>query len=269
MCIFLDQNLKIAVTVIAISLVALSVLGYVLISILFPLFQQTITPITNPQPMVSSARNWAGYVVATDLANPSPTVIGVSASWIVPSVTDIGTDAYSAVWVGIGGEFDQTLIQVGTEQDFFSGQPYYSAWYEMLPSNAVTIDSITVSPGDQMAASIKIVNQNSNLWSISLTDISTNQNFTINSFYSSQQLSAEWIVERPEVNNVLTELANFGNVSFTNCQATFNANSGSISDYANTQIVMDQQIRHNQLTPLVNVSTPTNQGTKFTVTYIG
>ena len=82
-----------------------------------------------PVPVVSSARNWAGYVVASDLQNPQSAVVGVSGSWTVPAVTDIGIDAFSAIWIGIGGQFDRTLIQAGTEQDFVGGQAQYSVWY--------------------------------------------------------------------------------------------------------------------------------------------
>jgi hypothetical protein len=41
----------------------------------------------------------------------------------------------SSIWVGIGGlNGDQTLIQVGTEQDASAtGATTYYAWYETLP----------------------------------------------------------------------------------------------------------------------------------------
>ena len=38
-----------------------------------------------PIPAVETARNWAGYVAASDLQNPKPDVVGVSASWTVPT----------------------------------------------------------------------------------------------------------------------------------------------------------------------------------------
>ncbi len=63
-----------------------------------------------PLPVISVAGNWAGYVAASNLFFPQAAVTAVSASWTVPSVTDIGTNAYSVVWVGIGGQFDSSLI---------------------------------------------------------------------------------------------------------------------------------------------------------------
>lgn len=98
-----------------------------------------------PIPVVSIAGNWAGYVVASQIFNPQPAVQNVSASWVVPQVMDVGADAYLSVWIGIGGQFDQTLIQVGTEQDFTNGQAKYYAWYEMLPNNSVPIESMQIA----------------------------------------------------------------------------------------------------------------------------
>ena len=97
-------------------------------------------------PSVSVADNWAGYEVATNFLNPQPAVQGVSASWTVPSVKNLGTDAFSSVWIGIGGQFDNSLIQVGTNQDITNGSAQYFAWYEMLPNTAVDIKTIQVSP---------------------------------------------------------------------------------------------------------------------------
>ncbi len=220
-----------------------------------------------PVPVVSSARNWGGYVVASDLVNPQPTVTGVSGSWTVPAVTDIGIDTFSAVWIGVGGQFDQTLIQTGTEQDAIGGILQYSAWYEMLPNDSVTIDSITVSPGDQMQANISLVDSKSNLWSLLIEDSTTGQKFEHIFTYASAQLSAEWIVERPEVNNVLSSLADFGSVTFTNCQVVFTDQKGAINDFPSSKIIMDTIIRFNEQVQLVDVSPLSPNGMSFTVTY--
>ncbi len=220
-----------------------------------------------PMPVVSSARNWGGYVVASDLSNPQPTVTGVSGTWVVPAVTDIGTDAFSAVWIGVGGQFDQTLIQIGTEQDAVGGSLQYSAWYEMLPNDAITIDSITVSPGDQMQANITLVDSNSDLWNLSIEDLTTGQKYERSFSYAAGRLSAEWIVERPVVNNVLASLADFGNVTFKNCQVVFTDKTGAINDFPSSEIIMDTIIRFNQQVQLVDVSVLGSNGTSFTVTY--
>jgi hypothetical protein len=57
--------------------------------------------------------DWAGYVIASDSVNPQPQVIGVNGSWTVPKVSVSVVDSFSAAWIGIGGQFDDMLIQAG------------------------------------------------------------------------------------------------------------------------------------------------------------
>ncbi|MFB3889546.1 MAG: G1 family glutamic endopeptidase [Candidatus Bathyarchaeia archaeon] len=232
------------------------------------------TPTPSPPPkstiVVSTALNWAGYLVASDLVNPQPIVTGVSASWTVPTVVPTLSDAFSAVWIGIGGEFDRSLIQCGTDADSVGGQAVYSAWYELLPQYSITIDSMVISPGDQIQASITLSNANANQWVISLSDLTTRQSFQNTFTYGASMLSAEWIVERPNVNNVLSPLANFGTMTFTNCRATVNSTTGTIGSFQTNQIIMHALIRPgNEFIPLVSVSNPSADGSSFTVSYIG
>ncbi len=258
----LSPDAKISVAVIAIGILILAAGGFFLLLNLINNF-----PTYMPQPVVTQARNWAGYLAASDLVDPGPSVVAVNGSWTVPAVSDIGSDAFSAIWVGVGGQFDKTLIQAGTEQDFVGGGPVYSAWYEMLPDNSVTIDGITVSPGDRMEAQISLIDANSNLWSINLIDVTTGQSFQQNFTYTSEQLSAEWIIERPQVNNQLSDLANFSQLTFTDCHATIAERTGSISDFSHSVIEMAAQTRNNQSVQLVSVSSLSSDGTQFTVTY--
>jgi hypothetical protein len=72
---------------------------------------------------------------------------------------------FSAVWIGIGGLFEQsdrTLIQMGTEQDSVYGNVTYSAWFELLPNDAVTITTINVTQGDEITASISLLDSATN-----------------------------------------------------------------------------------------------------------
>jgi hypothetical protein len=259
----LSRDVLVAILAIVIGAAAIGIGIYIILTDLATYSQSNM-----PIPAVSVARNWAGYVAASDLNNPQGVAAGVSGQWIVPTVTDIGQDAFSAVWVGIGGEFDQSLIQTGTEQDITGGSPTYYAWYELLPDDSVTIDSMPVSPGDQMAAAINLVDPANNVWTISLADLTTGQKFENNFTYNSQQLTAEWIVERPDVNNALSQLANFGNVTFSNCQANL-GKTGAVTDFANGKIIMDNQVRRGQSIQLVAVSDISPQGAQFTVSYLG
>jgi len=129
--------------------VLLLVLSLSLLSILASLFA------SYPQGQSVSSLSWAGYIIEKD-SNSKFEVMGVNASWIVPEVNVSSGDGYSSAWIGIGGQSDKSLIQVGTEHDVVNGQDTYTAWYELLPSFAVRLTSIAVSPGDTMIASINI-----------------------------------------------------------------------------------------------------------------
>ena len=261
---FLSRNRRVAVTLFIIAVFAIAISALYLTQFNLNKIIQKPMPI----PLVSIAGNWAGYEVFSNLLSPQSTVQAVSASWIVPSVKDIGADTYSSVWVGISGQFDHTLIQVGTEQDFTGGSANYYVWYEMLPNNAVPIASISLSPGDEMQASISLVDSNNNVWSISIEDLTNHGSFQSNFTYNSQKLTAEWIVERPEINNALTQLADFGSVSFSNCNANLAGKTGGITAFPYNDVIMSPQIINNHSVQLVSVSGTKNSGTQFTVNYI-
>jgi hypothetical protein len=209
-----------------------------------------------------SSQDWAGYVVASDFTSPSPLVSSVSGSWIVPEVTVTPQDTFSAVWVGIGGLFDGTLIQAGTEQDSVGGQTYYSAWYELLPTDSISISEVNVSPGDLMIIAISLRNSTSNQWLIEVRDITNGQSYSRLFFYHSSRLSAEWIVERPKVDSTTSTLAYFNVISFTASNVVINGRNGGIGDFPFARVTMYN--RANQ--PLVNVL-PLSQKSTFSVVY--
>jgi len=77
-------------------------------------------------------------------------------------------------------------------------------------------------------------------------------------------LSAEWIMERPKVNSTISTLADFGNVTFTECKATIAGITGTIGNFSHAQLVMYED----KDTALVSVS-PLNDGDSgFTVSYL-
>ncbi len=233
----------------------------------------TIAPAILDTPLVSNNTNWAGYVVASDLQNPQSTVTSVSASWTVPKVVTSFQDEFSAIWIGIGGFFDNSLIQTGTEQDSIQGQSEYSAWLELLPQTSMTIDTITVSPGDQMSASIILVDPIIDEWTIDIRDLTTNQEYSNNFVYPSSQLSAEWIVERPEITSTqtrgtLANLANIGNVLLANCQAMIGSESGSIASFPTVESVMFSSVNSTSgsgVMQLAAVSDLSSNGSSFSV----
>ena len=217
-------------------------------------------------PIAANDSNWAGYIIASDLQNPQANVTGVSASWIAPTVTISSHDTFSAVWIGIGGFFDDTLIQTGTEQDSIGEQIEYYVWYELIPGYSTIIDTIIVSPGDQINASIQLVDSNAYTWSIYIEDVTTGQAFQNDFIYNSSQLSAEWIVERPTINGHLSSLADVGTVSFTNCQVTIGEQSGNISSFPIIQSIMYESVQETGgITQLAAVSSLIDGGSSFYV----
>jgi hypothetical protein len=215
-------------------------------------------------PSVLRVKQWSGYMVNLGGGNASALVTGVSGSWTVPALTATENNTFSSVWVGVGGYGEKTLIQAGTEQEYVDGQAYYSAWYELLPDYLNHINSMRVLPGDTVTASISVVNDNMNTWLIEVNDVTSGGHFEKTVTYSSSRISAEWIVERPNVNNVTSTLANFGNVTLTNCKATIAGETGVIGNFTYSQLVMVDP----QDSPFVAVSPLDGSGSVFTVSYL-
>jgi hypothetical protein len=207
--------------------------------------------------------DWAGYSISSNTLFPQPLVTSVSGSWTVPKVAVSTGNTFSSAWIGIGGQGESTLIQVGSEHDSIGGQANYGVWYEMLPDSSITLDNITVSAGDVISASITLIDSNTNSWSITIKDITTGKGFSQNVFYNSSLLTAEWIVERPIVNNKITTLADFGTVTFTNATAQIGTKTGTISAFPNSEIYMQDR----QNNDLVSVSSLSSHGSSFYVSY--
>ncbi len=165
---------------------------------------------------------------------------------------------------GSADSLDDTLIQEGTEQDAIGGQQTYYAWYELLPNYAVRMDTIAVSPGDIVVASLRLVDSSANRWNIELSDSTTGQYFGTTVIYNSTRSSGEWILERPTVGGKLTVVANFTNATLTGCHLTANTKSGAIKAFYFSRIEMTNAVN----SQLVSVSNLSADGTGFTAKYL-
>jgi hypothetical protein len=229
------------------------------------LLEVLLTTFLNTSQVASiESLDWAGYTITESASTPQQEVTAISASWTVPAVAVSTTDTFSAAWIGIGGFLDKTLIQTGTEHDSINGQTVYSVWYEMLPDDSININTINVSLGDVISASIRLVDSGTNEWSIQISDVTNGQGFNQNFFYNSTRLSAEWIVERPTVNNRISSLADFGSITFSGMSVAVNQNDGAISNFPYSQVVMNNQ----QSVQLTSVSSISANGSSFKVTYL-
>jgi hypothetical protein len=243
--------------ILALVWILLLVLSLFLLSALLSVF------LHNPQGESISSLSWAGYIISK-AANDKAEVTAIGASWAVPAINASAGDGYSSVWVGIGGSLDSTLIQAGTENSATNGQDTYYAWYELLPNFAVILNTMTISPGDVMVASIRLLDSTTNQWSIQISDTTTGQDFSKTVVYNSTRSSGEWILERPTTNNQITPLADFGNVKFTNCYLTENNISGSIGKFYYSRLEM---VKNNNV-QLAAVSNLTDNGTSFAISYV-
>lgn len=219
----------------------------------------------NPKGQSMLSRSWAGYVVSSDLSKSKGQIVGVNASWIVPRVTVYSTDTYSSAWVGIGGRFEKTLLQAGTEHDSTNGNAFYAAWYELLPEQAVRIPDMNVSPGDLITASVALVDSETDQWSIRIFDLTTGQGFQETFVYNSSRLSAEWVIESPTVEEKVSLLSNFGTFTFADAHVKIGDTIGPIGNFSYSQVIMTNDVG-GQLT---SVSPLSADGSSFNVTYLG
>lgn len=219
---------------------------------------------TNTESQSIVSLSWAGYIVSRYASDQEMEVTGIEGVWAVPQVNASSGNGYSSTWVGIGGQTDKTLIQIGTEHDVINGRESYSAWYEMLPNYAIKIPTIKVSPGDSILASLTLVDSAANKWNMQITDVTKSQTFSQTVVYNSTRSSAEWIVERPTINGRISSLANFGDVTFSDCTVTLNGANGVIANFTDSKIHMTNQ----QAGVLTSVSPLGSDGSSFSASYV-
>lgn len=157
----------------------------------------------------NQSSNWGGYNQGT-IEKGGKVFSSISGTWNVPTATPhkSGEAEYSSTWIGIGGGCvdascdvgDSTLIQAGTEQDVTkSGSATYSAWYELIPAPSITIPSVPVKAGDKITTTISELAPGSEVWTITLKNVTTGKSFSTTVPYSSTHATAEWIEETPVV----------------------------------------------------------------------
>lgn len=175
----------------------------------------------------NESSNWFGY--NQGMLERGKQFHAVAGDWRVPRATQHvrGRAEASSTWIGIGGGCvdarcnvgDSTLIQTGTEQDVSrSGKASYSAWWEVIPGPAITISKFRVRPGDHMHASVAETVKNSNVWRITLRNVTRNKTFHRIVPYTSTHATAEWIQETPVIIGTDAGIADLPNLSRT----TFN-----------------------------------------------
>jgi hypothetical protein len=165
--------------------------------------------------------NWSGYVAANFATGQIYT--SAQGTWVVPTVTYFPdprfSAEYSSSWIGIGGfcenanctVADNSLLQLGTEQDASSSRTRYYAWYEALPSPIKKIP-MSIRPGDTITVSLQLISagKKSQSWMLRMDDATGAQTWSTTLNYTSSQLSAEWIEEAPSSSGGILPLAEYG-----------------------------------------------------------
>jgi Peptidase A4 family len=184
--------------------------------------------------------SWGGYAVTTGAPYTS-----ASGTWQVANVsydggyTPYGSE-YMLTWVGIGGDGDSTLIQLGTEAVVStSGATFFYVWYELYPAGAALLPQ-TVHPGDIITASLQCTAACSaaqvQTWQLTINDETLGWTWTKSVQYQSSMGSAEWIIEPPYYNS-FAPLADYGQLTFDPVEA--NGANPNLSLSANA-IIMEE-----------------------------
>ncbi|AEJ44635.1 hypothetical protein TC41_2741 [Alicyclobacillus acidocaldarius subsp. acidocaldarius Tc-4-1] len=152
--------------------------------------------------------NWSGYALT------GGRYWDISGNWVVPAVSPSRGNSYSSTWIGIDGFSNDDLIQIGTEENYVDGRAQYFAWWEIRPVHPteVVIPSMAVAPGDAMEA--RIYRDGHGTWTLTLDDLTQNEQFTSTQPYSGPGASAEWIQEAPEIRGHVSTLADYGTLTF-------------------------------------------------------
>jgi hypothetical protein len=181
--------------------------------------------------------NWSGYV-ATATAKLSY----VSAEWVEPSVSCVGTYPEAAVfWVGLDGWSDDTVEQGGSEAYCDGTTPIYSLWWEMYPTNSIQT-AVDIRAGDTVSASVAY---SGGSYRIVVTDLTRGAGLSelegCAAGLTCARSSAEWIAESPSYGNQLANLPRWTRFGFSQGMASVrpdHAQTSTIAVFPNFPVTM-------------------------------
>jgi peptidase A4-like protein len=166
----------------------------------------------------------------------------VTGAWTIPTVTCSQVPKASAVgiWVGIDGFKNSALIKagVGVTCSSPSADPCYYLFTEVKPATEEPITACSgVAPGDDISVDITNSPYGSSAFDATITvngSIFGGQPIILTASKYKDK-SAECVVELPPghvgpTSGRYHQLADFGSVSFTQCQATATENAGNALD---------------------------------------
>jgi hypothetical protein len=182
-----------------------------------------------------SSATWSGMVKHAPAGNAFSWVSG---TWAVPAAhPPVGAEPYgtyvASSWVGIDGEVGtREVLQTGVDSSVLGDgtATTYSAWWEWAPVPSYYIDSLHLSPGDEVTGLICVTNPTEAIvfFVVHGLNMATHFRATAPPGMNLVGSSAEWIVER-----VVDGLPRYDPVIFTGATAggrgnTLDANSGDV-----------------------------------------
>ena len=193
------------------------------------------TPLSLISKADGTSDNWSGAVI-----NPAAgrTFQRVDAGWTVVQAWAPQAGSYHmSSWVGIDGSGSDDVVQGGIAHEVTEpgDAATYYFWYEWYPNLEVQITNLTVSPGDLAGCTVTATSTTTATILIG----SGNNNVSINvqapKGTTLQGNCAEWVVERPMINNAYSILPNYGSIKFAGVaavddkQAIYRLNDASLT----------------------------------------
>src|SRR5947209_6697417 len=172
-----------------------------------------------------SSDNWSGAVV---FAPSGTTMTWIYGEWTVPNpypIADDGTWYYSTAWIGIDGDGSNDVFQAGVECEAITSggvtQRNIYPWWEWAPDFEIAIDNFPVSAGDVMHCLLCVTSNTTGIAFYTNQSSGAFTSFELTAPSGTMLVGncAEWIMERPQVGGVLSNLANYGVCYFDTAMA--------------------------------------------------
>jgi hypothetical protein len=184
---------------------------------------------------------WSGVVTNNPTRDPIDCVMGCFTVPNVYAAAEDGKESRISCWVGIDGTDNVEVFQAGvtciaTSSGAGTFRDVY-AWWEWYPALEMKLMNFPVSFGDSLAFYLFVDSRSSGNGYVYNTtaNLQTGFHLTPPGTQRLEYISAEWIVERPQVNEKLVPMARYGTVVFDNALASnkngqdFSAAAGSVT----------------------------------------
>ncbi len=192
----------------------------------------------------SASDHQSGYVSAVDFTGNSEnnTVTQVAGTWIAPALEATTDASYCSIWIGMDGFLSDSIERIGTSHNWVDGVQQNYAWFEMYPNGPCEMSSFPVANGDVIRA--EMIYQGEDTFNLVLSNLTQKVSTVLSSSCQALRSSAEWIVEAPRSDRVVSPLSDFKSIVFSDCSAVINGVSGTVSNPAwqTDEITMESSI---------------------------